>query len=169
MNEDLARVLETESFLNVWFWLFLAVSWSRTTYSTLGVPFHDARLAYHREGKYQTDFELVMRVAVDHYTEMFDQYGPYLIGLMGFILATVATLGFTFKYQIMQASFGLLLPLCIATLFSVRFAYQLRNAPLKGRALCRAYFFHRRLKQILGAMTLVIIAVWTTVRVALFL
>lgn len=169
MSDDLARILELESFLNVWFWLFLAYAWSRATYFSLGVPFHEARMAYDREGKYMTDFETLMRINVEHYTEMFDQYGPFLIAILAFFLATIATLGFGFKYQIMQATFALVLPLSIATLFSLRFAYRLRSSEIRGIALCRAYFMHRRLKQILGFMTLIIMAFWTGVRIMLFL
>lgn len=169
MSEDIAKILETESFLNVWFWLFLAYAWSRATYFTLGVPFHEARLAMEREGKYMTDFETLMRISIEHYTEMFDEYGTVLIAMLAFFLATIATLGFGFRYQIMQASFVLLLPLAIAALFSLRFAYRMRRANPKGVTLCRAYFLHRRLKQILGVMTMVVLAFWIGIRIALFL
>lgn len=164
MDLEALRLLDISSFLNIWYWLIFSLAWSRATYWTLGVGFHDARLAATRQGRYMTEFETLITINVSRHTEIFDQLGWILLGLVGFFLATMGTLGFGFRYEIMQASFLLLAPLTLATLFSIRFAYRLRKTPLSGMVLYRAICIHRRIKQIFGALTMMFVALWSVFR-----
>lgn len=164
MTLELFQLLEISSFLNIWYWGFLAVAWSRATYWTLGVPFHDARLAVQRNGRYMTEFETLLEVNMSRYIEVFDEFGIPMMALASFGLATLGTLGFVFGMELMQAIFLLLAPLMIASLLSLRFAYRVKRRKITGEALYRAYCAHRRWKQLFGALVLMVIALWAVVR-----
>lgn len=164
MELEALRLLEISSFFNVWYWLFLAFVWSRATYWTLGVPLHDARLAVQRDGRYMAEFETMMAINAGRYTEVFDQFGTPLVAMGAFFLAGMATLGFGFDIELVQAGFLLIAPIAVANAYTLAFAYRIQRIGLTGPGLFQAYSIHRRVKQIFGFLTLILVAIWTVYR-----
>lgn len=155
-----SELLGSNSFSSIWYWLMVAIVWSRATHWTLGVPFEMARLGQRLEGQFQTDFESQVEMGVRRYTYIFREYGYFLVGFGAFFLAFVATLGFGFQLQFMQAVFLLLFPLSIAGLISVRFAFDLQKRPVLGGELFSKFQWHRRLKQVIGTVSILFSTFW---------
>ena len=79
------------------------------------------------------------------------------------ILASLATLGFVFWYLFAQALFLLLFPLMLAGCVTLAFAYvQVRN-PMNGADLIKRYNLLRRLKQLIGVLTISGVTMWGTI------
>lgn len=164
---ELFKLFNDSSFINIWYWLFLSFTWSRVTYWTLGVPFHHARFAVMRKGKYMTEFETLVNINVDRYVEVFDQFGPVIVAIGAFIIAILASLGFGYGIELMQAGFLMLTPLILLSAFTMRYAYRLHRDPLEGMSLYRSYCMHRRIKQIFGVLVLIVVSVWTAFRLVM--
>lgn len=147
---ELIRLFTTNSFFNLWYWLFVAVFWSRITYYSIGVSLNDVRLAYRKPSEGMADFETLMVINVKRYNELFTAYGVVIISVFFFILASVITMGVVYRIEFMFA-FALLWGFGgAATGMSFRFAHKLARNPLFGETLIRAYFRHQTAKQILG-------------------
>jgi hypothetical protein len=158
MDFDLARLLSTSSFDNFWYWLMIAVSWSRTTYFTLGAGMHDVREAVRNGGQDMIDAEHLIGINARRLTRSFDDYGVWLIAIGMFLMATIATLGFGFSFELMQAATLFLIGMIFAFLLTLRFAYRIRSKSLSGEALCKAYFKHRTAKQFIGMSMIFVIS-----------
>lgn len=167
MASELLRLIEFGSFKNFWYWLFFAVAWSRVSYFSMNIGYHEARLSKWHGGHYSDDFAMLMRINADRYTEIFDSYGPFLIGVLAFILATIGYLGFGFGFEIMQAVFLLMAPLSMAHALDLNMAYKVKARSLDAEQLYRVYLTVRRMKQVLGTLTVFVAAIWTAYQIVL--
>ena len=160
MEAFYSEVIGSRSFASVWYWIVFALIWTRTTHWTLGVPYEDARMAQRLGGQHQIDFETMIDINTRKTVAMFAEYNVIMTALATFLLATIFMLGFYFNIQFMQAGFLLLFPLSVIGVMSVRFAFRLAGDPLTGKPLFKAYVFHRRLKQIIGGVAILIATFW---------
>lgn len=154
------EVIGSRSFASIWYWIVFAVVWTRTTHWTLGVPYEDARNARTLGGQYATDFELQININVRKTLSMFEANSVFLTVCATFLLGTIFTLGFYFNIQMMQAVFLLVFPLSIVSALSIHLAQRLRDEDLHGEGLIRAYVWHRRIKQGIGAFSIFFAAFW---------
>lgn len=159
-QEIFADLFRTKSFDNIWYWLLLAVSWSLTTYWTMGVGNHDAREAREKGGKYLSNFEFLVGIYCERMNEGIAHYGPSVILVISFLLATLATLGFWFWIYFAQALFLLVFPLCLTSLVSVAFASRQVRQPVKGRELIKRYRNLRLVKQTIGVFAIATASFW---------
>lgn len=152
---ELIRIFATGSFFNLWYWIFVAIFWSRITYTCVGVPLHDVRYAYRNPEKGMADFETLMSINVRRQNEMFETYGVGLVAFYFFILAAIITMGVVYDFEFMYALMFLWGFGGLATALSIRFSLWLADNPIKDAALVKAYFRHQRAKQFVGlfAMT----------------
>ncbi len=154
------EVIGSRSFASIWYWIVFAVVWTRTTHWTLGVPYEDARNARALGGQHATDFELQIEINVRKTLIMFESHSVFFTACAAFLLGTVFTLGFYFNIQLMQAVFLLVFPLSIVSALSIHLAQRMRDENLQGDALFKAYVWHRRLKQGIGAFSIFFAAFW---------
>ncbi len=160
MDGFYAEVIGSRSFASVWYWILLALVWTRTTHWTLGVPYDDARMAHKRGGQAQTDFETQIEINVRKTITMFDSHNVFFTAIAAFLLATVFMLGFWFDIQFMQAGFLLLFPLACVGALSLRLAHRWHEQPLYGDDLYRSYVYHRWVKHLIGANAILFTAFW---------
>jgi len=160
MDGFYAEVIGSRSFASIWYWIMLALVWTRTTHWTVGVPFDDAQLAHKQGGQAQTDFETMIEINVRKTINMFDSHNVFFTGLAAFLLATIFMLGFWFKIQFMQAGFLLLFPLAVVGALSLRLVHKWHEQPLFGDDLYHSYLLHRRIKQLIGANAMLFTAFW---------
>lgn len=158
MDFDLARLLNTSSFDNFWYWLMIAVSWSRITYFTLGAGMHDTREAVKNGGQDMQDVENLLTINARRLTQAIDDFGVWIIAIATFLIATIATLGFWFSFELMQAATLFVVGITLAFIVTLRFANRIVSQDLSGTALCKAYFKCRTIKQFIGMFMIFVIS-----------
>lgn len=155
-----SEVIGSRSFASIWYWIVYALLWTRATHWTLGVPYEDARNAIVLGGQHMVDFEAQMDINVRKRTALYREHPAILVAVVAFLLATVFWLGFGFRIQFMQATFLLIFPLTIVSLLSVNLALRLERTGARGEELYRVYVWHRRAKQVIGAIAIFASAFW---------
>ncbi|GLQ34307.1 hypothetical protein GCM10007939_05900 [Amylibacter marinus] len=160
MTIDLVKILNEGSFFNLWYWLFLAVTWSRITYVSVGVPLSIARAAWRDSEQNIQDFEILLAINARRFCASFDSYGVIFVAFISFLLATMGTLGFLFDFEVLQAMFLLLIFVVIAEVIALRFARKLMQGGLSGQPLVQAYFRHQKHKQFLGMFCVTVISIY---------
>ena len=158
MDFDLVRLLNSDSFDSFWYWLIIAVSWSRATHFMLGAGLHDIRDALRNGGTNMTDVEMLIHINARKLTRAFDRYGVWLTAIGMFLIATIATLGFKFDIELMQASTLLIVSLMLGLLVSLRFAYRVIENDLLDKALCDSFSKFRTIKQFIGIGSIFVIS-----------
>lgn len=158
MDFDLVRLLNSDSFDSFWYWLIIAVSWSRATHFMLGAGLHDIRDALRNGGTNMTDVEMLIHINARKLTRAFDRYGVWLTAIGMFLIATIATLGFKFDIELMQASTLLIVSLMLGLLVSLRFAYRVIENDLLDKALCDSFSKFRTIKQFIGIGSILVIS-----------
>lgn len=154
------EVIGSRSFASIWYWIVCAVIWTRTTHWTLGVPYEDAQNSNKLGGQYQRDFEIQIQINIRKTLEVFEGHSAIYTALAAFFISTVFVLGFSFNLQFMQACFLLMFPLIIVSGLSIHLAQRLRDQALEGDGLYSAYVWHRRVKQVIGAISIFFSAFW---------
>lgn len=150
MNFDLAFVLNSPSFGSFWYWLMIAVSWSQMTHFSLGAGLHDVRDAMRKGGQDMEDVEHLISINSRRLVQTFDKYGAVLTAIVMFLIASMATLGFGFNFELMQAMFLLVFGLVWAWVLALRFAKRVCVQELRGEALCKGFSNLRTKKQFVG-------------------
>jgi hypothetical protein len=150
MDFDLVRLLNSDSFDSFWYWSIVAVTWSRSTHFLLGAGLHDVRDALRNGGRDMDDLEMLVDINARKLTTALDRYGVWLSGLAMFFITTIAMLGFKFEIELMQACTLLFVGLLCGFLVSLRFAQQVVDQNLRGKALCKAFNKYRTIKQFVG-------------------
>lgn len=166
-TELIRELFHTRSFDSIWYWLFLAVSWSLATYWTLGIGHHEAMQARNKGGQHLNDFELVVNIYCRRLAEGIEQFGNGAILVGSFFLAIMATMGFYFGMLFMQGLFLLTFPLLIANIMTVVVAKRQVAAPMEGEELIQRYRRLRLVKQGFGAFSILLVSIWgafTTLR-----
>ncbi len=146
---SLARFLYPGTFDTLWYWVLTVVIWSVTCHWTLGVP-HDLIVRADRGSAEAAR-------AVDAIAEgqairlcAFAPAAPWLVGLAGFGLASLATLGFGFGSSFARGLALQAAPLALVAALNARLAIAVRRAPLHGGPLRAALSGRRFWNQVIG-------------------
>jgi len=164
---DLASILSSPSFGSFWYWLGVAVSWSQTTHFSLGVGFHDIRDAVKNGGQDMQDVEDILSINARRLTNIMQRYGAILTAIGTFLFASMATLGFLFDFELMQAMTLLIVGLVAAFALAVRFAQRITTQQLRGSELCNGFKSLRTKKQIIGICMIIIISFYAAFTLAM--
>jgi hypothetical protein len=154
-------LLETTSFLNIWYWIVTVIAWSMTAHWTMGVPYDAIRQADRKGGDFAEHCDLQAHINARRLIYYFDRGGPYFIGFVSFMLALIGGWGFFQGYELAQAIFVLAAPLLSTSVFTVRLAYRIREEALQGEALRKALKRRRLLNQGIGMLAIVVAAMAT--------
>ncbi len=148
-------LIETTSFMNIWYWIITVVAWSMTAHWTLGVPYDTIRLADKRGGDFAEYCDLQAHLNARRLIYYFDKGGPYFIAFVGFLLALIGGWGFFQGQELALAMFVLVAPLMLTSVFSVRLAYRIKNEVLAGEELRKALRRRRIWNQTIGMVAIV--------------
>jgi len=154
-------LIETTSFLNVWYWIVTVVAWSMTAHWTLGVPYDALRHAEKYGGEFAEHCDLQAHINARRLIYYFDRGGPYFIAFVAFMLALIGGWGFIQGYELAQAVFVLATPLMFTSVFSVRLAYRIKNELLEGEPLRKALRRRRIWNQTIGMFAIMFAAAAT--------
>ncbi len=149
-------LIEMTSFWSIWYWVITVVAWSMTSHWTLGVPHDIVMLARKYGGAIEDNCTTLAHINAQRLIYYFDKGGVYLLGIMTFILASIATVGFYGGVEFAQALFMLLAPLSIPMGLTVRLAYLVEREQLAGEALLQVLRRQRLWNQIIGFVAITI-------------
>jgi hypothetical protein len=158
----LLRIIASAGFDSAWYWVLHVVVWTFVCYRTLGVP-QDMLLRARREPEVAERVELLARLSVERIVGIHALAGVPLAAAAGFLLATLAALGFLNGLEGAQAAFMLLAPLAAIVGSKLRLALYLRGRrvqrPQLVLMLARRRFWHQALTIV--AMLAAATVAWT--------
>jgi len=155
------ELIDMRSFSNLWFWIMLAVIWSRTSHWVLGVPFDLVTRARRRGGEQAAaDLEVLTQISCRRLVYIADVLGVWLTVIATFVLASFATLGFGYGYEFGQALFLLLAPLALVAALNMRLARRVRAERTTGPQLWRRIRRLRLVVQAIGLIAIFVTAFW---------
>jgi hypothetical protein len=175
---SLIGVLDSRSFMTIWYWLALIGMWSATGRTVLGLP--SEVLARARLSQAQGDAEGPAVITLLDWLSLVLprwQLGPregvVFLAVTSFLLSSMAVLGFVFWLELAQAAVLLLLPFWLLFWMRVRLARRLiplvqaaqdgRMAP--GQAATQAARLmtrHRALVTVLSIVAVTVTVLWGT-------
>jgi len=153
-------LIDFRSFSNLWYWIALAVTWSTASHWVLGIPFDMVIRARRMGGQTMEDLNDIARVNVNRMMVITDEAGLILLGILFFLLALLATLGFWHRVEFCQAVFLIFLPLSGVWLLGFRLARRIRSEGIRDEALCKVLNRHRLVVQVIGVFAILITALW---------
>jgi hypothetical protein len=159
-TETVFRVIDLATFSSVWFWLAVIVSWAVASHWLIGVPFDLLYRARKSDPQELADLEAITDVNVRRFTGLVDMAGPWLLGLVIFILTTLGMAGFYYGLELAQGLFILGAPLTVIMILNILVAQDLRAHPLRGSDLVHRMFRLRIWSQAIGMIAIFFTAVY---------
>lgn len=156
----LVRLIDLETFSNVWYWLAVMITWAVAGNWLLGVPF-DMLYRARKLGETEVaDLEALIDINVRRVVEANKMLGVALAALIAFSLSTLVMLSFFYGSEFAQGLLALAAPLTLVMLINMRLAHQLYHAPLSGRDLVQRLFRVRLWTQVVGMIALFFTAMY---------
>jgi hypothetical protein len=156
-TETIARVIDFHTFASIWYWFAVIISWAVASHWPIGVPFDLLFRARKCAPQDIADLEAIVDVNVRRFTGLTDMAGPWLLGLVTFVLSVLCMTGFYYGFELAQGLFVLGAPLTLIIWLNIQVAYGLRENPARGRDLVDRLFKMRLWSQVIG-----MIAIFTT-------
>ena len=147
------EVIDMRSFSNLWYWIALAVTWSRASHWIIGIPYDMVLRARRAGGQAEADLEDLARINVGRILYIAGEAGAILLAMLAFALTTLALLGFVYKVEFAQAVFLIAAPLTVVGLMSVATARRIAEEGDRGEALRRRLALHRVGVQVIGMIS----------------
>ena len=148
--------------VDLWFWIALAVMWSSASHWVLGVPW-DMILRARKRGlgdPAMADMETMVSINARRILYIAQESGLLMAGFSFFLLTCVVLLGFVYNREFAQAVFLLGLPMSLVWLLSVFTASRIRDRDLQGVALVNCLIRHRTYVQLIGVASIFVTAMW---------
>jgi hypothetical protein len=148
-------LLTSSSFGNIWYWLFMAITWSTLCHWILGVPYDMVLDAERKGGTFESNCEAMIQAHVLRVTTIFQSGGVAIIAGVAFVLALLATIGFGFLFEGAIAAFMMLTPIVLVMGASVHLAFQIQREGLSGPAVRSRMGWRRFWNQVIGLISIV--------------
>ncbi|WP_336460193.1 component of SufBCD complex [Frigidibacter sp. MR17.24] len=110
------------SFSNLWYWIALAVTWSRVAHTVAGVPWDMVSRARRLHGQAETDLVAMLRISLNRLLYIHRTAGTLVVAVVAGLLTSTAILGFGYGLQLGQALFLIFLPLSVVGALTLRLA-----------------------------------------------
>lgn len=156
----LARLIELQTFVSVWYWLAVIVTWSVASNWLIGVPFDMLFRARKLPAQEIADLEALVDINTRRIVSANAMFGAALTGLMAFALSGLVVMSFVYRIELAQGLLALAGPLTLIVAVNVRLAHQLRQTPLAGRELVRRLFRVRLWTQVIGMISIFFTAMY---------
>ena len=176
--DNLIGLLDSRSFGTIWYWLVVIGIWSLTGRSIIGVPTEvvtRARAALDADdgGGPQVLHLLDWLSLVLPRWQLGAREGAVFLGISGFVLTSLAIMGFGYGLELALAAFLLLLPLALLFWLRVMLARRLtrlldaaqrdeRPVPDIAAEAARRMVVHRRIVTALSMAAVAMTALWGT-------
>jgi hypothetical protein len=173
---SLIGLLDSRSFMTIWYWLALVGMWSATGRTIIGVPSEAVSRARSALAAKQPDDPAVMTM-LDWLSLVLPRWnlgtteGAIFLGVTSFLLTSLMMLGFVFWLELAQAVFLLMLPFWLLFWMRVRLARrltpviaaaQMGTTPLDQAAqeAARMMTWHRRWVTVLSMVSVLLTVLW---------
>lgn len=133
----------TISFVSIWYWALTIILWTLICQRTLGVP-HDMLLRAGRLPEVASRVDTLAAIGAERWTGVTRSIGAALAGILGFLLALLAGIGFGFDVEFAQAIVVLVAPMVLPGLARARLARRIHVDRLRGEEM-RALLSRRRI------------------------
>ncbi len=154
------ELIDMRSFSNLWFWIALAVMWSSVSHWVLGVPYDMVLRARRVGGQAERDLEDIARVNVNRLLYIARVSGPWIVGLLFFLLSSLAILGFIYRVEFAQALFLLGAPMSAVAVLNTRTAHRIKREKAHGLLLHKRLTRCRLYTQMIGTLSIFVTALW---------
>ncbi len=158
--DNIIGLIDMRSFSSVWYWIVLALFWSRMSQFTLGVPYDVIMRARRNAGQDLADMTTLAGVHVRRKLELTRRAGHWVLAFFAGLLTLVFMLAFVYMLEFAQAVFLLLMPLVMVRLLDLRLALKIERENMHAERLARALLRHRLWVQVLGIIAIFVTAVW---------
>jgi hypothetical protein len=148
--ETLFEVIDMRSFSNLWYWIGLAVLWSSTSHWVLGVPFDMVTRARRVGGTLSEDMETLAHINVKRLLYIMRTAGVWLVGIITFLLVTLAILSIAYDMEFAQAVLFMAAPMTLVGYVTYRTALAVEAENSRGPALIRRITRCRMIVQVIG-------------------
>ncbi len=155
-----ADILMTNSMVDPWYWLLVAILWIRAIQWTLGIPNDVMRAAQNGDVQARKDALSLMDMHIRSVTRDFHHFGVVLVLMTCFVLASFATLGFWNDVTMLQGVFLITFPMVLIGGMDIRLAMRLQKQPVDWNGLCRIYRRQRWFKLVLALLFLMTSMLW---------
>ncbi|WP_265500507.1 hypothetical protein [Paracoccus beibuensis] len=176
--DSLVGLLDSRSFMTIWYWLTLIGMWSATGRSVLGVPSEVLARARAAQAKGDPEGAAVIML-LDWLSLVLPRWqlgpreGAVFLGVTSFLLTSLAILGFVFWLELAQAVVLLLVPFWLLFWMRARLARRLMpviRAAHDGRLTLaeagaeatRRMSWHRVMTTILSIAAVAVTVLWGT-------
>lgn len=153
-------MIDLRSFSNVWYWIFLGVTWSRVLTAPMGIPVDILREARSGRAAAQDRLAAVAEVMLERHLALLNSLGPVLTGLWAFVLSALVVLSVGYGVEFAQALLLLAAPLALARTLMSRTARRLARDQVSVDALPRILTRLRRQLQAVALAAVFFSAVW---------
>ncbi len=153
--QTLFDLIDMRSFSNLWYWLGLAVFWTRLGHSALGVPADMIRRA--ARGDDPLALPEVEAIAAAHARRLLGlagQSGVVLAACLSFLFSTLLLLATAYRVEFAQAVLCFLVPALIVFLLALRTARLVAAGEGQGEALLLRLHRHRSMVQAIGMVSI---------------
>lgn len=158
--DSVFQLIDLRSFSSLWYWIVVAVFWSRVTHSTFGVPFDMVLRARRKGGQHVEDLQAMVAIQIRRRATILNAAGATIVLLWATGLSALVVLGFAYRLELAQALALLLVPATLVAMLRLRLLVRLGRAELAGEALCKALTWHRTGVQIMGLLAILVTTLW---------
>lgn len=162
MTDTVWDLIDTGSFSNLWFWLFLGVFWSHLMQAPMGVPVDLVRRAQAGDGQAAADLQALSGVRIGHADRM-TGLAAWRAGGWSFVLALLAGLAVPYGSELAQAALSIAAPLALVRWVEARAARRMAEVPDMA-ALIRAHTALRRKVQAVGIAAVFLTSIFGMLR-----
>ncbi len=153
--------IDYDTFLSLWYWVLVIVAWSLTCHYTMGVPFDVVVRADRHGGQHTDDCDQLAMIHARRIATVLRKGGVFFVAFVAFLLASLATLGFWFDYQVASAFFLILAPICVVSIFGARLSLRVLAGNVTGDPLRRMITRRRFWDQVIGVCAIAVTALVT--------
>ena len=155
-----SEVIDFRSFSSLWYWIAVAALWSAAGNRVLGVPWDLVRQARRGSAAAAGDAAQLVRIHCRRQLGLARASGLWIVGIVAWLLTSLALLGFGYGIELAQAVLAMALPMTLAGALNLRAAARVEAAAPEGAALAALLVRQRRRLQALGALSIFLTALW---------
>jgi hypothetical protein len=157
---DVVELIDLRSFSNLWYWIMLAIMWSRASHWVIGVPFDLVLRARRQGGALQSDVEAMVGIQSRRLLYFSAKMGMLPVAFLSFAVTCLSILAVVYDVEFAQAVLLLLLPMATLSAMSVRTARLITVTESTGDALHQRLSRHRFATQLLGILSIFVTAIF---------
>lgn len=153
-------LIELRAFSSVWYWILVALIWTRAINAPLGVPLDLLRLAESGDDQAQRDLEARTEIELRRRTGAGNLAPVWQVALWAFVLSVLTLSAGVYGIEVAQALLLLAAPLALVALTVARTGRVLLVMQVTGAELRRRLFGLKLRVQVIGLLAVFVSAIW---------